>query len=222
MPKQNTANPTPAELERQPINCKLAEANLKSLHFLSGHPRWTWVFFIGVCSHFLYLEMGTAGTWMNKSNNHLRLAVAFCLSVDILLAYVLHSCSQLNRCSPPPTPAGDGIWPPTNMGKNTTVIPLVVFSLFLSLILSFSLFQLIYLGIFFFFSLGGTCADISNIAVLQKRGKKPPCCLFPAKGCKSRGCHHGMSKAEQSPPGEKAKISRQHCKFQRPPMNTAQ
>jgi len=88
---------------------------------------------------------------MNKSNNHLRLAVAFCLSVDILLAYVLHSCSQLNRCSPPPTPAGDGIWPPTNMGKNTTVIPLVVFSLFLSLILSFSLFQLIYLGIFFFF-----------------------------------------------------------------------
>lgn len=85
-----------------------------------------------------------------------------------------------------------------------------------------SLFFSWFIWAYFFFSLGGTCADISNIAVLQKRGKKPPCCLFPAKGCKSRGCHHGMSKAEQSPPGEKAKISRQHCKFQRPPMNTAQ
>ena len=57
---------------------------------------------LDVGPYFIYHEIGAARTGWIKAI--LRVDAAFRLSIEILLADLLHSCSPLNRRIPPPTP----------------------------------------------------------------------------------------------------------------------
>lgn len=167
--------------------------------------------------------MGTAGTVMNKSSSHLRLTVAFCLSVEIYwptsytAAPSWMDAAHLQR----QRAMGFGHQP---TWEKIQLLFCWLFSLSFFLFFCFFFFFLSWFiwTFFFFFSLGGTCPDIYPILQFYRKEKKTSLLSFACQRLQVKRCHHGMSKAEQSPPGEKGKISCQHCKFQRPPMNTVQ